>query len=985
MARRPLGTLTALVLFVLVHQTAIASGPLDPAALVLEPDIQTEFDSILYDRVTQQSIVSCVLTNCGGRPVPGPLCLVVESISTPEVSVAAPDGTTLQGEPYVMVPDVDSLAPSGSASLGIAFLNPNRVRFTLDVRVCSAGEPQFSWSPTTLDRTIGNGQAVTPDQILTVVASAPASQVEFRLSPALAPYIELSPSYLETMEANVPYSVIAHLAIPPYSVAGVYNGIIHPWSGSVEFLGTLDVTLTLDYGDIVIAPAALVLTSATTQHLLGILSDNAILYFAEVTNELLGVAPGDVLVAGVTERTPQGLLRKVVSVQPAGTGLAIQTVQGTLSDVLTRGTIDFTHRLDPSGVAASGFHPALANDPPVPLDPPSTGFFLSVDDIVVYDDDGDAETTGDQIYLDVEFWVDPQIDFSLAVDEALRLHHFRFVQTTSETLDITLHAEVTLLEIEYGDMEEELAQYTMTPITVWAGFVPIVLVPVLTVDLGVAGDLSVGVETSVNQEAELSIGLGYDAGAWVPIADFSNDFSWTPPHFTAGCEAKAYLGPRLNVLIYGVIGPYVSVDGYLKAEVDFLESPWWRLYGGLQAGVGARAEILGQELFDYGIPDLIGYQVLLAQADTTPGTIEGMVRDALTNSPLHEVQIRVFNSGGQVAVGSSDSAGHYAMVIPQGSNYWLQFSKSGYLSVMYFGIDVESGESTHLEVVLQVDESHAGVGSIGGRVLNAVSGVGVIGLDLALRAGINAREGPVLANATTLTNGAYSVADIPAGNYTIQASGSGYITTFFNVVCIGGVMTDGQNATITPDIPAGETRIVLTWGATPADLDSHTTGPLPNGSRFHMYYPYAEANGGSPWPEYVQLDLDDVTSYGPETTTILQQISGVYRFSVHDYTNRQSSTSTALSNSGAVVRVYRGGTLVASYPVPSNRPGTLWTVFEMSGDTLTAVNTMSFATSPGGITLGGDTGKTESSMEVLPLKEYELQPLHEESLPGRAR
>jgi len=109
-----------------------------------------------------------------------------------------------------------------------------------------------------------------------------------------------------------------------------------------------------------------------------------------------------------------------------------------------------------------------------------------------------------------------------------------------------------------------------------------------------------------------------------------------------------------------------------------------------------------------------------------------------------------------------------------------------------------------------------------------------------------------------------------------------------------------------------------------------------------MYYHYAEANSGSPWPEYVKLDLDDTSSYGPETTTIYQQIPGIYRFSVHDYTNKSSSYSTILSNSGAQVRVYSGDNLVATFNVPANQEGTLWTVFEMDGDTITPVITMSY-------------------------------------------
>ena len=74
----------------------------------------------------------------------------------------------------------------------------------------------------------------------------------------------------------------------------------------------------------------------------------------------------------------------------------------------------------------------------------------------------------------------------------------------------------------------------------------------------------------------------------------------------------------------------------------------------------------------------------------------------------------------------------------------------------------------------------------------------------------------------------------------------------------------------------------------------------------------------------------------------------MYRFSVHDYSNRLSSTSTALSNSGATVDVYRGSSLAASYNIPTEQGGTLWTVFELDGDTITPINLLSYEQPPGG-------------------------------------
>jgi hypothetical protein len=54
-------------------------------------------------------------------------------------------------------------------------------------------------------------------------------------------------------------------------------------------------------------------------------------------------------------------------------------------------------------------------------------------------------------------------------------------------------------------------------------------------------------------------------------------------------------------------------------------------------------------------------------------------------------------------------------------------------------------------------------------------------------------------------------------------------------------------------------------------------------------------------------------------------------------------TSDSLANSGAVVQVLQGDRLVRQFEVP-RVPGTLWTVFELDGTTITPINSMTFVT-----------------------------------------
>jgi hypothetical protein len=127
-------------------------------------------------------------------------------------------------------------------------------------------------------------------------------------------------------------------------------------------------------------------------------------------------------------------------------------------------------------------------------------------------------------------------------------------------------------------------------------------------------------------------------------------------------------------------------------------------------------------------------------------------------------------------------------------------------------------------------------------------------------------------------------------------------------------------------LPAGETRIVLTWGTSPLDLDSHLVGPDGSGGTFHVYYL-------NPVTTAVNLDGDDTQGFGLETVTISQQHAGAYCFSVHNY-----SGEAPLGTSDAQVRVFRGTQQVAIFGVPDTTDE-VWNVFRMSGDTLNIVNT----------------------------------------------
>jgi len=136
-------------------------------------------------------------------------------------------------------------------------------------------------------------------------------------------------------------------------------------------------------------------------------------------------------------------------------------------------------------------------------------------------------------------------------------------------------------------------------------------------------------------------------------------------------------------------------------------------------------------------------------------------------------------------------------------------------------------------------------------------------------------------------------------------------------------------------------RVVLTWGASPNDLDSHLVGPNASSTtRFHLFYGNRDigATGTDYWQ--ADLDYDDTSAFGPEVITIRQFVPGTYYFYVHNYSAGGSSNSLVLSYSGAKVQVYRGNepTPINEFTVTKNQVGIYWNVFKLTIGSNNSIN-----------------------------------------------
>ena len=132
-------------------------------------------------------------------------------------------------------------------------------------------------------------------------------------------------------------------------------------------------------------------------------------------------------------------------------------------------------------------------------------------------------------------------------------------------------------------------------------------------------------------------------------------------------------------------------------------------------------------------------------------------------------------------------------------------------------------------------------------------------------------------------------------------------------------------------------QFTLTWGESPSDLDSHLWTPSIDGNSYHIYF---ASRGDSANAPYVDLDVDDVASYGPEHITIYDEYAGTYTYAIYHYAG---TGDISISEAGVGVLKPDGTIQAFTVPEAAASANWWWHVCTIDGTTgqITPVNTIS--------------------------------------------
>lgn len=307
------------------------------------------------------------------------------------------------------------------------------------------------------------------------------------------------------------------------------------------------------------------------------------------------------------------------------------------------------------------------------------------------------------------------------------------------------------------------------------------------------------------------------------------------------------------------------------------------------------------------------------------GNIHGLVTDRETIQPIQGATVILSKDNGTGANTAFETGinGVYSLDVEYGT-YTVSVSKNDYIELKA-SREIEEGDEIEMNVALVKQ----GKGNISGTVRDAVTGDYLSGVTVRLREGWSiADQNAATYTQQTNSNGYYSMTSVDAGYYTIEASLPEYAVTTTETTITPNV-NRVDDLLLSPITSRDVYRVTLQWTENPRDLDSHLIGPMPNrSSSFHVYYSNKQAyyNGG-----YVaQLDHDDTQGNGFETITFQMRYGDTFKYYVHWY----AGTGT-WAGSNAVVNLYKGTRLIATFSVPNvnqdgNTAGRYWHVFNLT-------------------------------------------------------
>ncbi len=291
---------------------------------------------------------------------------------------------------------------------------------------------------------------------------------------------------------------------------------------------------------------------------------------------------GDIISGGNSFNTPEGFLLKVNSIQNNGKEFFVSLA--SFDEAVRSGSFSESKKYNEK--------------------------FSYTFERVLYDKDGNLNTTHDQTILKGVFSTNPELKISGNFDHGLKSLEFQY--NTPMTFDLEI---VNSPEGYNISKEISLDGPPLPPFLISICGIPSYVIPLTELNLGVVGNLKLS-NFRVVGTANLNSRLYYD-GSWHFEKSFNPVFFSLPKNYSPGeIDLRAYVSPKLALKLNHFVGPYVELEGDLEAK-------FWnsclshKVSSGIDLTLGIDARLFGKQLFDYN-KKILEWEKILSEAGSIP-------------------------------------------------------------------------------------------------------------------------------------------------------------------------------------------------------------------------------------------------------------------------------------------------------------------------------------------------------------------------------
>jgi hypothetical protein len=312
--------------------------------------------------------------------------------------------------------------------------------------------------------------------------------------------------------------------------------------------------------DFELTSETIVLQESNINNLINLDGDEIIFNNEDATINNLEI--NDIIVADKSANTPNGFLRRVVSLENINNEVKIITVDAKITDAIKNGSVSFNETINPNDVISVDTSGEELNR--------NSNFSNSEFSFEInrtFDLDGNPSTTNDKIKFEGDIDFNPSFEFDIDINNQ-NVDYFLFKLIFSNTTSLRVEYDYS---IEQLGIEKTYVLKTvfLSPITVWIGSFPLVLSRRIVFVSGIDGEVRAQMVAEASNTYSTELGIEYIQGSgWQTIQNQNNNLDGS---LTTQVELslEGWVQPRLEMRPYGVNAAriFLAAKGGLKSEI----------------------------------------------------------------------------------------------------------------------------------------------------------------------------------------------------------------------------------------------------------------------------------------------------------------------------------------------------------------------------------------------------------------------------------